>query len=405
MDGWGAAAAGVGGAVAAALVLHWVLRKRTLRRIEKEIHDSPLRWDDALLRRRVPQRLALLIPALAAYLLVAVAPDDEPALIDGSKRVLLAAVVLIVVFVLSAVLNAADEIYEQHYDASHTKPIKGYLQIVNIVVFLFGTILIVAIAADRSPLVLLGGLGALTAILLLVFQDTISGLVASVQLQSYDTIRQGDWIEAPQYSAEGEVVDVTLHTVKILNADNTMVTIPTSKLTQGGFTNWRPIHEGGRRRIRRALRLDLSTIRFLTEAETNRFACWELLHDYIEERRGRIREESAGELPPGVIRNRRGITNVDAFRAYAEAYIERHPRIHGDTEGLLCLVRLKEAEPDGLPVEVYAFSRDTGLEKFEEVRGEIFDHLIAVTPEFGLRVFQNPTGADMGRFSASSLRQ
>jgi miniconductance mechanosensitive channel len=397
VDGWAASAVGVAGAVAGGLVVYAILRGPTLRRIEKEIHDSPIRWDDALLRRRVPARLALLIPALVAYLLAAVAPDDEPAIVDGARRILLAVIVLIVVFVISAILNSADEIYESHYDAHHTRPIKGYLQIVNIVVFLFGAVLIIAIAADRSPLVLLGGLGAMTAILLLVFQDTISGLVASVQLQSYDTIRQGDWIEAPQYSAEGEVVDVTLHTVKILNADSTMVTIPTAKLKDGGFSNWRPIHEGGRRRIRRALRIDLSTVRFLTEAEVTRFSCWELLADYITDRKSRIAEETDTPLPPGIIRNRRGITNVDAYRAYAQAYIRQHPRIHGDTEGLLCIVRLKEAEPDGLPVEVYAFSRDTGLEAFEEVRGEIFVHLIAMAPEFGLRVFQNPTGADMGR--------
>jgi miniconductance mechanosensitive channel len=309
------------------------------------------------------------------------------------------------VFVISALLNAADEIYEMHYDPTRNRPIKGYLQILNTLVFLGGAIVIVAILADKSPLVLLGGLGALTAILLLVFQDTITGFVASVQLQNYDVVRQGDWIEAAEYGADGEVVDVTLHTVKILNADRTMVTIPTSKLTQGGFTNWRPIYEGGGRRIMRSIRLDVSMVRFLTPAEVERCRSWELLHDWIEARLAGIEAEAAGDrnLPPGVTPHRRGITNIGAFRAYAEAFVRRHPRIHGDGGDLTALVRVKEATPDGVPVEVYAFATETGFEAFEEVQAEVFDHLLAIVPEFGLRVFQNPTGADMARLAGATV--
>ncbi|MGK2948960.1 MAG: mechanosensitive ion channel family protein [Acidimicrobiales bacterium] len=389
----------VAGAIAASLLLYLILRTKILRVLEREIIESPVRWDDALLRRRVPQRVALLLPAVIAFVAVGVVPEDDPDVVVGTQRVLLAIVVLVGMFVISALLNAADEIYEMHYDPTRNRPIKGYLQIINTIMFLGGSILIVAVLADRSPLVLLGGLGALTAILLLVFQDTITGFVASVQLQNYDVVRQGDWIEAADFGADGEVVDVTLHTVKILNADRTMVTIPTKSLTQGGFTNWRPIYEGGGRRIMRSIRLDVSMVRFLSDAEVARFATWELLHDWVDAKQEAIQAEvvSDANLPAGVIPHRRGMTNIGAFRAYAEAFVRSHPKIHGDGGDLTALVRVKEATPDGVPVEVYAFARETSFEAFEEVQAEVFDHLLAVVPEFGLRVFQNPTGADMSR--------
>lgn len=406
MADWAVTGIGVGVAVLVALLVYIVLRTKILRILEREILESPVRWDDSLLRRRVPQRVALLLPVVLAFLLVGLAPDDDPDVIGGAQRVLLAVVVLVTVFVISAILNAADEIYEAHYDPTRNRPIKGYLQILNTLMFLGGAIIIVAILADRSPLVLLGGLGAMTAILLLVFQDTITGFVASVQLQNYDVVRQGDWIEAAEFGADGEVVDVTLHTVKILNADRTMVTIPTKSLTQGGFTNWRPIYEGGGRRIMRSIRLDVSMVRFLTAAEVERLARWELLHDWVATRQTEIGEQmAADQLAPEVVPHRRGITNIGAFRAYAEAFVRRHPRIHGDggTDGALtALVRVKEATPEGVPVEVYAFAKETSFEKFEEVQAEVFDHLLAVVPEFGLRVFQNPTGADMARLAGAT---
>jgi miniconductance mechanosensitive channel len=407
MADWAVTGIGVAVAVVVALFVYLLLRTKILGLLEREILESPVRWDDSLLRRRVPQRVALLLPAVLAFLLVGLAPDDDPDVIAGAQRVLLAIIVLVSVFVISAMFNAADEIYEMHYDPTRNRPIKGYLQIINTLVFITGAVLIVAILADRSPLVLLGGLGALTAILLLVFQDTITGFVASVQLQNYDVVRQGDWIEAADYGADGEVVDVTLHTVKILNADRTMVTIPTKSLTQGGFTNWRPIYEGGGRRIMRAIRLDVSMVRFLTTEETERWSRWELLHDWIEARTTEIEAEVAndGRLAAGVVAHRRGITNIGAFRAYAEAFVRRHPKIHGDggeNGAMTALVRVKEATPEGVPVEVYAFARETSFEAFEEVQAEVFDHLLAVVPEFGLRVFQNPTGADMARLAGAT---
>jgi miniconductance mechanosensitive channel len=397
-------AAWVAGAVAVSFLVYLLLRTKILLILEREILESPVRWDDALLRRRVPQRVALLLPVVLAFVVVGLVPDPEPDIIDGAQRVLLAVVVLVSMFVISGLLNAADEIYEMHYDPTRNRPIKGYLQIINTIMFLGGSILIVAILADRSPLVLLGGLGALTAILLLVFQDTITGFVASVQLQNYDVVRQGDWIEAAEFGADGEVVDVTLHTVKILNADRTMVTIPTKSLTQGGFTNWRPIYEGGGRRIMRSIRLDVSMVRFLTDDEVARFERWELLHDWVTERQSEIQAQVASQagLPAGVVPHRRGLTNIGAFRAYAEAFVRRHPKIHGDGGELTALVRVKEATPEGVPVEVYAFARETGFEAFEEVQAEVFDHLLAVVPEFGLRVFQNPTGADMARLAGAT---
>ena len=384
-------------AVVIAIVVHLVIRGSIVRIIEREIRESPIRWDDVLLDRNVPRRMALMLPVVVVFVLVGVVPEADPELVDAVRRVCLALMALVGVLVVSAVLNAADDIYQTHYEEARQRPIKGYLQVLNLLVFGVGGVLIVSALAGRSPVVILSGIGALTAILLIVFQDSISSLVSSVQLRSNDAIHVGDWIEVPSHGIDGEVIDLSLHTLTVQNADNTVTTLPIRQLTDGSFTNWRAMYEAGGRRIQRAIHLDLTTIRFLTEAEIADLSTWELLHEPLGRRMAEIAADDARPVPAGVRPSRRGVTNVGAFRAYVEAYIGRHPDLHHD--GMTVLVRPLAPGPEGLPIEIYAFARETSMVGFEAIQAELFDHLLAVVPDFGLRVFQNPTGRDFGRLA------
>ncbi len=239
----------------------------------------------------------------------------------------------------------------------------------------------------------MSGVGAMTAVLLLVFKDTILSLVASVQLTSLDMVRVGDWIEMPQYNADGDVVDVALHTVRVQNWDKTVTTIPTHKLISDSFRNWRAMSESGGRRIKRALHLDVSSIRFLTPAEVERFKGFALLADYIEGKEKELADYNAG-LPGKTDAqvNLRRLTNVGTFRAYVFNYLKHHPKVH---QHMTLLVRQLQPGPTGLPIEVYAFSNDTAWAVYEGVQADIFDHLLAIVPEFGLSVFQQPSGRDL----------
>lgn len=387
------------GLVVGAGIIHLVLRPWLLRVIQREIHDSPIRWDDALLERRVPARLALLMPQVVLLVGVGVIPGLSNDFVSGSQRVLKATVVLTVMMTVFALTRAAEAIYTQHYEQARTRPIKGYLQLCNLVVFAVAAVLIVAALSATSPVVVLSGIGALMAILLLVFADSITGLVASVQIHTNDLLQVGDWIEAG--GVEGEVVDMTLHSVRIRNSDMTETTLPVRDLTTGSFTNWRSMYAVGGRRIKRAIHLDLTTVRFLTDDELDVLMRKELLNAPLAARRAEQVIDESRSVEPGVLPHRRRITNVSAFRVYTKAYLDRHPDLHHD--GMTTLVRPLAPGPDGLPIEIYAFARQTGFEAFEVVQADIFDHLLSAIPEFGLRVFQNPTGQDLSRLAAPAI--
>jgi len=256
-----------------------------------------------------------------------------------------------------------------------------------------GGVLIVAAVLDRSPLLLISGFGAMTAILLLVFKDTILSLVASVQLTAQDMVRVGDWITMPQFGADGDVIDVQLHTVKVQNFDKTITTIPTHRLITDSFQNWRGMSESGGRRVKRSLYFDVSSIRFQSDEEIEHFRRFVLLARYVDDKRRELEEYNArlqGEVAADV--NRRRLTNIGTFRAYAFNYLKNHPRIRQD---LTLIVRQLPAGPDGLPLEIYCFTDTTVWAEYEGIQSDIFDHLIAIVPEFGLRLFQQPAGADL----------
>ncbi len=325
-------------------------------------------------------------------------PNLPSAVIGLVQAVATGFMILTVAMAFSAALDFANEVYNRRPDAG-SRPIKGYLQVGKIIVYFASAILIIAALIDKSPLLLLSGLGAMAAVLMLVFKDTILSLVASVQLSSNDMLRVGDWIEMPQLGADGDVIDIALHTVKVQNWDKTITTIPTHRLISESFRNWRGMYEAGGRRIKRSLMIDQNSIRFLDAHEVDRLRRFSLLSDYLAEKEAELAgwNKARAERTRDAV-NARRITNIGTFRAYMSAYL----RGRGDlSDKLFLLVRQLAPSENGLPLEIYAFTSSTAWADHEVTQADIFDHLIAILPEFGLRLFQQPTGLDF----ASSLGQ
>jgi miniconductance mechanosensitive channel len=379
-------------------VLHRIVRHLILRFLESLARQTPQKWDEALFDARLPQKLAWGVPLLVWYyglLLVPFLPDDP---LVVARRVLLASMVLVVVRSFDAFLDGVNRIYLQN-PRSRERPIKGFLQVANVVAYLAGLILIVSILMDRSPLIFLSGLGAMTAVLLLVFRDTLLSLVAGIQITTNDLLRTGDWIEMPQFEANGDVVDIALNSVTVQNWDRTLTVIPTHKFLEHAFRNWRGMADSGGRRIKRSFHVDQNSIRFLDGDEVERFSQWELLTRYMAGKRADIDAHNrAHSSEGGVVPHHRRLTNIGTLRAYLVAYLRAHPAIHQD---MTLLVRQLEPGPEGLPIEVYAFTNDTRWSFYEDVQGDIFDHVLSTIPEFGLRIFQKPSGLDLAGLSGS----
>ena len=353
---------------------------------------SSVTWDDALVAHNVFGRLVQVLPALIVFVGVMFVPGLPDSLVQLMRNVAMGYMVLMLTLTLTAVLSAANTIYAA-LPVAKDRPLKGFVQLVQIVVWVFGGVMIIATVMDRSPLVLLSGFGAMTAILLLVFKDTILSLVASVQITAQDMVRVGDWLEMPQFGADGDVVDVQLHTVKVQNWDKTITTIPTHRLITDSFKNWRGMSQSGARRIKRAIYIDVSSIRFQTQDEVDHFTRFALLKDHIGNKERELADYNAGlatEVDSEV--NKRRLTNVGTFRAYAYNYLKNHPKIH---KGMTLIVRQLSPGPEGLPLEIYCFTNTTAWAIYEDIQSDIFDHLLAIVPEFGLRLYQKPAGSDL----------
>jgi len=385
-------AAGLVALLAAAVIVDLIVKRIVVRVVRAIARRSSASWDDALVTHNVFGRFVQLVPALIVFVgvpLVPALPDEGVQLI---RNVAMGYMVLMLTLTLTAALSAANSIYEA-LPVARERPLKGFVQLVQIVVWVVGGVMIVSALLERSPLLLLSGLGAMTAILLLVFKDTILSLVASVQLTAQDMVRVGDWIEMPQFGADGDVVDVQLHTVKVQNWDKTITTIPTHRLITDSFKNWRGMSKSGARRIKRSIHIDVSTIRMQTDDEVDHFTRFALLKDYIKNKEQELADYNAGlatEVDAQV--NRRQLTNVGTFRAYAYNYLKNHPQIH---EGMTLIVRQLGPGPEGLPLEIYCFTNTTEWAVYEDIQSDIFDHLLAIVPEFGLRLYQKPAGSDL----------
>ena len=381
------------------------LLQRVFGRVAARTRSS---WDDRIAERRVVQRLAHVVPALVVYLGIGPALGVTAAGVEGApgellstvwtivRRVAAAYIAFAVVRAFAAFLDAVNDIYQESYAEAKSRPIKGYLQVVSLVAWLAAAVVIVSVLVGRSPVVFLSGLGALAAVLMLVFRDTILSLVASVQIASNDMIRIGDWLSVPQAQSDGEVIDIALHTIKVQNWDKTISTIPTSKFITESFKNWRGMSESGGRRIKRSLRLDMNSVRFLRDEEIEELSRRELLQGYMRDALDTIARYNAAKEAgnPGVIPEIRRLTNLGTFRVYVQKYLEAHPKTHKD---MTLLARQLAPGPEGVPIEVYCFSNDTAWANYEGFQADIFDHLISVLPEFGLKAYQSPAGSDFAR--------
>ncbi|VVE53500.1 mechanosensitive ion channel protein MscS [Pandoraea iniqua] len=392
---WAHMVGGLAILVVAALLVQAVATFVIVRVARMVVQRTANRWDDALLTHRVFQRAAHILPYLVIQFGIELVPDVPPKLAIVIGNVALATTLLYATLAIAGMLNASQAVYATSEHA-RTRSIKGYVQLGKIALYVVAAIAIVATIIDRSPWLLLSGLGAMSAVLLLVFKDTIMSFVASVQLTSNDMLRVGDWIEMPQVGADGDVVDIALHTVKVQNWDKTITTIPTWRMISESFRNWRGMQQAGGRRIKRTLCIDAGSVGFLDESEIARLSKVHLLGPYLSEKQRTIAEANAAlGNAAGVLANTRRLTNIGTFRAYALAYLKSHPNIH---ENMTCMVRSLEPSATGIPVELYCFTNTIVWAEYERVQGDVFDHLLAILPEFGLRMYQNPAGADLLRW-------
>ena len=375
-----------------AFFAHSIARGPLLRAIQKIVAKTNTQWDDALIERRVLHRLAHLAPGLIIYRLAPLALQDfdqvESIVHTGSKLYLL----FVGTITIDALLSAGLDIYRTT-NASKEISIKSLIQFVKVILYFVAGLFALSILLNQPPSVLIGGLTALTAVLLLVFKDAILGLVAGIQLTVNRMVARGDWIEMPKYGADGDVLDVSLTTVKIQNWDKTITTIPSYTLISESFRNWRGMKESGGRRIKRAINIDLSSISFCDEEMLARFSQIQYITEHIDSKRSTLAEyNNSNNIDLSHLVNGRRMTNIGTFRAYIIAYLKNHPDI---SDEMTFLVRQLAPTDCGVPIEIYVFCRDTVWANYESIQADIFDHIFAITPEFDLRIFQRPSGTDL----------
>lgn len=393
---WVAIIAGIICIIIAAWLTNALFKRIILRGIKNVLASTSYGRDEELTRHSVIPRLANIMPAIVIIVGIGLIDGLPHEAVTVIRNVCTAFIILTIVLALSATLNIFNVIYSRRADAN-LRPIKGYLQLAKIIIFIVAVVLIIAVLIDRSPLILLSGLGAMAAVLMLVFQDTLLSLVASVQISSSDMVRVGDWIEMPQLNADGDVIDIALHTVKVQNWDKTITTLPTRRLITDPFKNWRGMQESGGRRIKRSIYLDQNSICFLSDEEAKKLACFSLLDTYINNKQKEIHQwnSNLGDKADNDV-NKRRITNIGTFRVYVENYLRASSRIN---QQMTMIVRQLSPTPNGLPLEIYCFTNTVKWVEYESIQSDIFDHLLAIMPRFGLRVFQNPGGADMREFT------
>lgn len=362
--------------------------------IPRIIERTPTLRDNILVEEKLFNRLTLLVPALVIQFFTPVVLAHFPQVEAFTERVINIYFIVVAVMVINALINVLNGIY-QTLKVSRDIPLTGFFQVLKIALYLVGIILTVSVIFNRAPIYLFSGLGAMTAVLMLIFKDPILGFVAGIQLISNRMLKQGDWIEMPKYGADGDVTEITLTTVKVRNWDKTITTIPTYALISDSFKNWRGMQESAGRRIKRAINIDMATIRFCTPSMLERFSRIRYIADYMQSKNQELARHNAalGDIGQATA-NRRRLTNIGTFRAYVNAYLRNHPMINTD---MTFIVRQLAPTEHGLPLEIYVFCKDKAWANYEAIQSDIFDHLLAILPEFDLRVFQYPTGSDLSR--------
>ena len=395
------AAVGVLGLLLVSWVAQWLARHVLARGLARLGTASRPGLAAVLLNPQVLNRAAQVVPTLIIQVGIGFIQHLPTAVVTVVQNVAAALTVLCIARTLLKALDVTLDVHQRRahaHDDGRARSIKSYVQLGQLVVGAAAVVVMIAALADKSPLIVLSGFGAMSAVLMLVFQDTIKSFAAGLQIEGNDMLRVGDWIEVPQAGADGDVIDIALNTVKVQNFDKTIVTIPTWKLMSESFKNWRGMSESGGRRIKRTLMIDAGSIHFLNDEEIERLGQIELIADYVKEKASAVkisRHMKASELGEALARvpaNQRRLTNLGTFRAYVHAYLRANSGIHED---MTLMVRMLQPTAEGVPLELYCFTNTTRWADYEAIQGDVFDHLLAILPEFGLRSFQSPGGADL----------
>jgi miniconductance mechanosensitive channel len=366
---------------------------RVLRKIAKRTASI---WDDILLEKKVFNRMAFLLPGILVYQFAPSTLEEFPGLVFSVVKITNLYIVFVVLLIINSFFNALYAIYE-NTEFARLHPIKGYIQVAKIIVFIVGGIFILSYLFNQTPVYLLGGLGAFSAVMLLIFKDPILGLVGGIQLSANDMVRKGDWINMPKFSADGTVIEISLTTVKVQNWDNTITTLPTYSLVSDAFQNYRGMQESGGRRLKRSINFNMQSIKFCTPEMLDRFRKIRIIKDYIDQKEIELNSyNTENNIDEEVLINGRRQTNLGVFRAYLQAFLQNHPMVHQE---MTLLVRQLQPTDLGIPMEIYVFSRITEWAAFENLQSDIFDHILAIIPLFDLQVFQSPTGDDFRKLS------
>ena len=385
--------------ISLSVLANFVAKRWIVSVVKSLVSRSRTTWDDALVQRRVFSQLSHLAPALVLYTGMPLALEGYGLLTSLHSSAALIYMILVTVLVFDSLLNAVQDIYGT-YEISREVPIKSFLQVLKLGMYFVSGIWILSIILDRTPLYFLSGLGALTAVLMLIFKDAILGFVAGIQLTANRMVAQGDWIEMPRYGADGDVVEMTLTTVKVQNWDKTITTIPTYALISESFKNWRGMQQSGGRRIKRAVHVDMNSIRFCTEEMIGRFSKIQYISEYVETKRTELAKHNrSAKVDDSSLANGRRMTNIGTFRAYVQAYLQNHPMV---SQEMTLIIRQLAPGEHGLPIEIYVFCTDIRWAHYEAIQADIFDHILAVLPEFDLRIFQNLSGSDFRAFTTRS---
>ena len=372
-----------------------ICRHIILTAVARLVKKTKATWDDIVFDRKVLTHVSHLVAPILLYILLPLAISNL-GLLSFIQRICMIYIIAVFLKFISSLLTALFHVYSEK-EQFRDRPLKGLLQTVQVILFFIGGIIIVSILIDKSPMVLLTGLGASAAVLMLVFKDSIMGFVSGIQLSANNMLRVGDWIQMPKYGADGTVIEVTLNTVKVRNWDNTITTLPPYALVSDSFQNWRGMQESGGRRIKRSIRIDMNSVKFCTPEMLAKYKKIQLLKDYIEETEKVIEDYNKEHgIDNSILVNGRRQTNLGVFRAYLTNYLKSLPTVNQD---LTCMVRQLQPTEQGIPLELYFFSAIKAWVPYEGVQADVFDHVLAIIPEFDLHVFQNPTGEDFRELS------
>jgi miniconductance mechanosensitive channel len=378
-----------------AFLSYQITKRLVIASMNAMIRKSRVTWDDVFMEHKVLEKLSTLVPVLALDLLLPLVLGHYTTLVALTDRLFKVALVVLTIRALYAALDALDEVADINR-LSHRLPVKSFVQLLKLFLFFVGLIVCISILAEQSPVYFLSGLGVATGLVMLVFRDTILGFVAGIQLAANRMVSKGDWIQMDKYGADGAVEEVSLTTVKVRNWDNTLTMIPAYALVSDAFRNWRGMSESGGRRIKRSLNIDINSIRFLSDEDIARLRKVNHLKEYLPRIVDKISQSNANvsdfDMPVNGLR----LTNVGTFRAYLTEYLKHHSQVHQE---MTLMVRQLAPTTEGLPLELYIFTNDTRWLVYEVIQADIFDHIFAILPEFGLQAFQSPTGNDIRSLS------